>query len=152
MPVRRTWTIWRAIVARLDRGVSEEENVLLDKQLHYTIARASGNMLFVDILNALSDVMDLFIADLRIDIMSETHRKEALFATHRRIVEAIVNKDLPSGFEAIDEHFCADRSAAPYAQPGNSVKAASAAPNSANKKAPGSEAHGLGTWCRIIEL
>ena len=37
--------------------------------------------------------------------MSETHRKEALFATHRRIVEAIVNKDLPSGFEAIDEHF-----------------------------------------------
>ena len=95
----------RAIVARLDRGVSEEENVLLDKQLHYTIARASGNMLFVDILNALSDVMDLFIADLRIDIMSETHRKEALFATHRRIVEAIVNKDLPSGFEAIDEHF-----------------------------------------------
>ena len=95
----------RSIIARLDTGVSEEENVLLDKQLHYTIARASGNMLFVDILNALSDVMDLFIADLRIDIMSEAHRKEALFGTHRRIVEAIVNRDLTSGFEAIDEHF-----------------------------------------------
>lgn len=77
----------------------------MDKRLHYTIARASGNILFVDILNALSDVMDLFIADMRIDIMSEPHRREALFATHRRIVEAIVNKDLPSGFEAIDEHF-----------------------------------------------
>ena len=95
----------KSIVERLDSGVSEEENVVLDKRLHYTIAYASGNVLFVDILNALSDVMDLFIADMRLDIMSEQSRRTALFATHRRMVEAIEKKDLDEGFAAIDEHF-----------------------------------------------
>ncbi len=95
----------QAIISRLDSGLSEEENVLLDKKLHYTIARASGNPLFVEILNALSDVMDRFIADLRMDIMSEERRREKLFAAHRRMVECILDKDLPGGYAAIDEHF-----------------------------------------------
>ena len=95
----------QSIISRLDLGVSEEENVLLDKRLHYTIARASGNVLFVSILNALSDVMDRFIADLRMDIMAEENRREKLFAAHRRIVECILEKDVSGGFQAIDEHF-----------------------------------------------
>lgn len=95
----------QSIISRLDMGVSEEENVLLDKQLHYTIARASGNVLFVEILNALSDVMDRFIADLRMDIMSEEGRRKKLFDAHRRMVESILNKDIPGGYDAVDEHF-----------------------------------------------
>ena len=44
----------REIISQLDMGIKEEEeNVLLDKRLHYTIARASGNILFVEILQAL---------------------------------------------------------------------------------------------------
>lgn len=93
------------IISRLDRGVSEEENVLLDKRLHYTIARASGNVLFVEILQALSDVMDRFIADLRMDIMAEEERREKLFAAHRRMVECILEKDTDGGYTAVDEHF-----------------------------------------------
>ena len=66
----------REIISQLDMGLKEEEeNVLLDKRLHYSIARASGNQLFVEILQALSDVMDRFIADLRRDIMSEESLK-----------------------------------------------------------------------------
>ncbi len=95
----------QTIISRLDMGVSEEENVLLDKRLHYTIARASNNILIVEILNALSDVMDRFIADLRMDIMSEEHRREKLFAAHRKMVECIVNKDLAGGYAAVDDHF-----------------------------------------------
>ena len=95
----------QSITSQLDLGVSEEENVLLDKRLHYTIARASGNVLFVSILNALSDVMDRFIADLRMDIMAEEGRRKKLFAAHRRIATSILEKDLQGGFEAIDEHF-----------------------------------------------
>ena len=95
----------QSIISRLDMGVSEEENVLLDKRLHYTIARASDNILIVEILNALSDVMDRFIADLRMDIMSEENRREKLFAAHRRMVECMVSKDLSGGYEAVDEHF-----------------------------------------------
>ncbi len=95
----------QSIISRLDMGVSEEENVLLDKRLHYTIARASDNILIVEILNALSDVMDRFIADLRMDIMSEENRREKLFAAHRRMVECMVNKDIAGGYAAVDEHF-----------------------------------------------
>lgn len=102
---RADLTELQSIISQLDMGVSEEENVLLDKRLHYTIARASGNMLFVAILQALSDVMDRFIADLRMDIMSEESRRKKLFAAHRRIVESILNKDIPGGYAAIDEHF-----------------------------------------------
>ena len=96
----------RGIISQLDMGVvGEEENVLLDKRLHYTIARASGNMLFVEILQALSDVMDRFIADLRQDIMSEELRKQKLHAAHRCIVESIFTKDVAAGSAAVAEHF-----------------------------------------------
>jgi len=95
----------QSIIARLDTGVSEDENVLLDKRLHYTIARASGNTLFVEILLALSDIMDLFIADLRLDIMSDETRRKKLFSAHRRIVDCIFSKNILAGYAAIDEHF-----------------------------------------------
>ena len=96
----------RGIISQLDMGVvGEEEIVLLDKRLHYTIARASGNMLFVEILQALSDVMDRFIADLRQDIMSEELRKQKLHAAHRCIVESIFTKDVAAGSAAVAEHF-----------------------------------------------
>ena len=91
----------REIISQLDMGVKEEEeNVLLDKRLHYTIARASGNMLFVEILQALSDVIDL-----RQDIMSEETRKKKLHDAHRRIVESIFTKDVAAGSAAVEEHF-----------------------------------------------
>lgn len=96
----------RSIISLLDlAGGSEEKNVALDKQLHYTIAQASGNVLFVEILNALSDVMDRFIADLRLDIMAEEVRRNKLLAAHRTMVESILTGNLASGYAAIDEHF-----------------------------------------------
>lgn len=96
----------REIISQLDMGLKEEEeNVLLDKHLHYTIARASGNQLFVEILQALSDVMDRFIADLRRDIMSEESQKQKLYDVHRRIVENIFTKDIAAGSAAVAEHF-----------------------------------------------
>ena len=79
--------------------------MLLDKRLHYSIARASGNQLFVEILQALSDVMDRFIADLRRDIMSEESQKRKLYDVHRRIVENIFTKDIAAGSAAVAEHF-----------------------------------------------
>lgn len=93
------------IIARLDQGISEAENVLLDKRLHYALARISDNILIVEILQALSDVMDKFIADLRMEIMAEDVRREKLFSSHRHLVESLVRRDLAGGYAAIDEHF-----------------------------------------------
>lgn len=93
------------IISHLDSGLSETENVILDKRLHYTIARASGNTIFVEILQALSDIMDRFIADLRQDLLADEVRKEKLFDAHRRMVNCILRKDIIGGYSAIQDHF-----------------------------------------------
>ena len=95
----------QTINTRMEQDISEEENVMLDKQLHYTLARISDNLLIVEILHALSDVMYRFITDLRQDIMADDERREMLAASHRRLVECMCSKDLEGGYTAIDMHF-----------------------------------------------
>lgn len=95
----------QAINTRMEQDTSEEENVLLDQQLHYTLARIADNLLIMEILHALSDVMRRFIADLRRDIMADENRREMLTACHRRLVECMCSRDLEGGYAAIDEHF-----------------------------------------------
>lgn len=95
----------QTINTRMEQDISEEENVMLDKQLHYTLARISDNLLIVEILHALSDVMHRFITDLRQDIMADDIRREMLATSHRRLVECMCSKDLEGGYAAIDMHF-----------------------------------------------
>ena len=95
----------KSIQMRMEQDISETENVALDKQLHYTLARIADNLLIVEILHALSDVMNHFITDLRQDIMADDTRREMLAASHRRLVECMHNKDLEGGYAAIDMHF-----------------------------------------------
>ena len=95
----------RSINARMEQDISEEENVLLDQQLHYTLARIADNLLIMEILHALSDVMNRFITDLRRDIMVDETRREMLAACHRRLVECMRSRDLEGGYAAIDDHF-----------------------------------------------
>ena len=61
----------------------------LDKKIHYTLARASGNILILDILEACSGVIDEFVKDLRREIIQEESSKEALNDCHHRIVRAL---------------------------------------------------------------
>jgi GntR family transcriptional repressor for pyruvate dehydrogenase complex len=83
---------------------SEDDNIILDKKLHYGIASVSGNLLIISILNALSEVMDQFIADLRRDILVSESR-EKLHIAHRDIVESLRTGDKELGTHAIDMHF-----------------------------------------------
>ena len=95
----------QSIQTRMEQDISETENVALDKQLHYTLARIADNLLIVEILHALSDVMNHFITDLRRDIMADDTRREMLASSHRQLVECMHNKDLAGGYAAIDMHF-----------------------------------------------
>ena len=83
---------------------TEESNVILDKKLHYGIARVSGNMLIISILNALSEIMDHFITDLRREILISESR-EKLHIAHREMVVGLLSNDKALGAHGIELHF-----------------------------------------------
>ncbi len=92
------------VVAELEH-TTEENNTVLDKKLHYTIAKASGNTLIVDILQALSDLIDQFIVDLRREILSSPDSKIILLEAHNEMMQSLINKDKTLGYKAINKHF-----------------------------------------------
>lgn len=83
----------------------EEINVILDKQLHYNIALASRNILIMNILQALSELLDQFISDLRRDILSTEDSRIILMEAHNEMVQSIINKDKKLAYQAIEKHF-----------------------------------------------
>ena len=90
-------------VNKLDKSTDASVNNELDKKIHYTLARASGNIL--DILEACSGVIDEFVKDLRREIIQEESSKEALNDCHHRIVRALRAHDREAGILALKEHF-----------------------------------------------
>ena len=84
---------------------TEENNVVLDKKLHYNIAIASNNTLIVDILQALSELIDQFIVDLRREILSSDDSKLLLKEAHTEMIKSLINRDKNLAYEAINKHF-----------------------------------------------
>lgn len=84
---------------------TEKDNIVLDKQLHYNIAIASRNKLIINILQALSEVMDKFIEDLRSEILIQEDSRKQLQDAHNEIVKSLVLRDKTLGFSAINKHF-----------------------------------------------
>lgn len=84
---------------------TEENNIILDKKLHYTIAIASQNTLIVSILQALSDLIDQFISDLRREIISSPDSKIILREAHNAMMKSLVTRDKNLAYEAINKHF-----------------------------------------------
>lgn len=91
-------------ISNLDRGKTEEECVIWDKKIHYAIAKASRNVLIIDILQALSDVLDTYITDMRREIFKDDN-KEKLQQTHKEIAKCMIEKNLEGGRRAIEDHF-----------------------------------------------
>ncbi|MGN0205175.1 MAG: FadR/GntR family transcriptional regulator [Coprococcus sp.] len=89
----------------LEHSDNEEEKVISDKQIHYTIVEASGNRLVIANYLALAKIMEGFIRDMRSKILKGETNSDDFQATHRHLVEAICNNDLELGKKALDEHF-----------------------------------------------
>ena len=92
-------------VNKLDKSTDANVNNELDKKIHYTLARASGNILILDILEACSSIIDAFVKDLRREIIREESRKEVLNACHHRIIRALREHKREDGIMALKEHF-----------------------------------------------
>lgn len=82
---------------------TQVQEVILDKQFHYAIVAASKNELILSIMQSLSDVCEQFIYH----VLNQTlkSRKTELLELHRKILNSLIQKDLPMGVEAINEHY-----------------------------------------------
>ncbi len=89
----------------LENSQDEEEQVLNDKMIHYTIVEASGNRLVIANYLALAKIMDNFIRETRSKIMTDERNSIVFQGIHRRLVEAVCSRDLELGKKALDEHF-----------------------------------------------
>lgn len=92
-------------VEKLDKNGDSKNNATLDKIIHYTLARASGNQLLIDILEACSGVFDIFIEDMRHGILKNENRKTELNECHRHLVDALREGDREKGLQALKWHF-----------------------------------------------
>ena len=92
-------------VNALDQSTDDEEKTIYDKKIHYAIAKASGNVLIVNILDALSEVMDIFIFEMRREILRTEKRKGMLQEAHKQIVEYLLKRDVVNGQKALMKHF-----------------------------------------------
>ena len=93
------------LIQELSGDHPEERNVALDKQFHYLIAQASQNQLIVEILQALSSVMDSFISDLRRDILAREGRRELLMEAHAGMARGLRLRDRALLEASLREHF-----------------------------------------------
>jgi GntR family transcriptional repressor for pyruvate dehydrogenase complex len=92
------------IISQLEHE-KEEINVILDKRFHYNIAKASRNVLITNILQALSDLLDQFIYDLRRDILSTEDSRIILNEAHYEMMKSLITRDKNLAREAINKHF-----------------------------------------------
>jgi GntR family transcriptional regulator, transcriptional repressor for pyruvate dehydrogenase complex len=92
------------ILAQLEHE-TEEINVILDKQLHYNIALASKNTIIINILQALSDLIDQFIYDLRRDILRNEDSRLILNQAHNWMLISLITRDKNLAYKAISQHF-----------------------------------------------
>lgn len=88
----------------MESSDDESEKAEADKKLHYEIARASENILIINILNASSLLIENLIKDIRIKILKHENNTKIINTQHRLIVNALKNKDTESAIKNMQIH------------------------------------------------
>lgn len=85
---------------------SKEEAVRAeaDSQFHYEIAKASGNILIINILNAASFLIEGLIKDIRLKIMVNEENVHKINLQHRSILKAIKLRDAEKAVSNMHKH------------------------------------------------
>lgn len=92
------------IIKEMVSADNEDKSVILDQEFHYTIAKASKNRMFFNILNVISELIDNFIKGIRKEILSKEENKERLLKVHGAIALAIKKRNKIDVYKAMEEH------------------------------------------------
>ncbi len=92
------------LMLELKEAKNEDESAKVDKALHYTIAKISGNYLILILLNTISSLMESFIRDARGMILREESQREMLIEQHQKICDSIIQENPNAAVKAMREH------------------------------------------------
>jgi GntR family transcriptional regulator, transcriptional repressor for pyruvate dehydrogenase complex len=93
------------IIEKMKITGDEEINVQLDRDFHYSIARASENFLVINILDVISTLMDTFIKGARGIILSDEKNRQELNLRHESIYKSLSNHDPEGTVSEMRKHF-----------------------------------------------
>ncbi|MCT8977666.1 FadR family transcriptional regulator [Clostridium sp. CX1] len=92
------------LIKAFKNSTDENDNVKIDKKFHYEIAQASRNFIILNILNAISSLIDSFIKDARKKILTDEKNREVLAMQHEEIYNALKKGDSKKAAEAMRKH------------------------------------------------
>ncbi|VBB09454.1 transcription regulator hth gntr [Lucifera butyrica] len=76
----------------------------VDRDFHFAVAKASGNILLYHLFVAISDVLERHIRMMRLSISREPENINRLLEQHQRIYQAICGHDAPGARRMMEEH------------------------------------------------
>lgn len=92
------------LIKALKSSDNENNSVKIDKKFHYLIAQASRNYLIVNILNAISSLMDSYIKEARKRILLDENNRELLSKQHEDIYEALKSRNAKKAADSMKKH------------------------------------------------
>ncbi len=95
----------KELIDKFKSSEIESDNVMIDKEFHYTIVKAANNPLITNLLNVVSQLIDKFITDSRKNILESSENKEKLLELHEKIYIALEERDDYKAYTALKEHF-----------------------------------------------
>lgn len=95
----------KELIDKFKSSEIEANNVMIDKEFHYTIVKAANNPLITNLLNVVSQLIDKFITDSRKTILESSENKDKLLELHERIYLALEERDDYKAYTALKEHF-----------------------------------------------
>ncbi len=93
----------KACYSKMIEENEEEISAKYDKNFHSLLAKISKNMIIINSYNSMDYMLDLFIFDIRTDVVNSEGREVAL-TIHKGIFEAIINRDPKRAREAMKKH------------------------------------------------
>ncbi len=94
----------KKIGVRMERETLETQAADLDRELHFAIARISGNPLLVTFFNSISMLMENAIRESRARLFANDRDRKLLCRQHRGIINAITGRDESAAARAMTRH------------------------------------------------
>lgn len=94
----------RLIVDKMKENEDENLSLSLDKEFHYKLAQAAHNILLLNMMNAVSALVDAYIKDARKKIIMIKGNKEILAVQHENIYKALAKNNSEDAAKAMKVH------------------------------------------------
>ena len=90
---------------QIEHSTSDMQMAQGDRMFHYALVQASQSWLMIKNIEALNEVIDIFIRDIRHVVLKNPEGGKKLQDSHWKIVKALEKKDLEMGSIALNSHF-----------------------------------------------